>query len=171
MQHQQLHSEELGLRVAAHVEFLEHVHAYGGTGSTFTGPGPPIHMQHTSSGALDDGCNLFVFYVPNEMTNLDLYRIFGAFGSVLSAHIMVEKASGRSRGFAFVNFAYAANAANAIIHINGMQAGSKRLKVQHKRERSATPATTGGFSEFGYDQLHPQPPPQTQVWTESETNM
>lgn len=46
-----------------------------------------------------DGCNLFVFHIPNTMTNEALFRLFSKFGNVISARIMVEKATGRSRGF------------------------------------------------------------------------
>lgn len=46
-----------------------------------------------------DGCNLFVFHIPNTMTNEALFRLFSKFGTVISARIMVEKATGRSRGF------------------------------------------------------------------------
>jgi hypothetical protein len=45
------------------------------------------------------GCNLFVFHIPNDMTNQDLFNYFGPYGNVISARIMVEKETGRSRGF------------------------------------------------------------------------
>jgi hypothetical protein len=45
------------------------------------------------------GCNLFVFHIPNDMTNQDLFNYFATFGNVISARIMVEKETGRSRGF------------------------------------------------------------------------
>jgi CUG-BP- and ETR3-like factor len=40
-----------------------------------------------------------VFHIPNDMTNLDLYQMFSTFGQVISARIMVDKVTGRSRGF------------------------------------------------------------------------
>lgn len=61
------------------------------------GPGPPI--QTTESGQGPPGCNLFVFHIPNDMTNQDLFNYFGPYGTVISARIMVEKETGRSRGF------------------------------------------------------------------------
>ena len=45
------------------------------------------------------GCNLFVFHIPNDMTNQDLFNYFATFGNVISARIMVERETGRSRGF------------------------------------------------------------------------
>lgn len=54
-------------------------------------------LVHLSTGP--PGCNLFVFHIPNDMTNQDLFNYFGTFGNVISARIMVEKETGRSRGF------------------------------------------------------------------------
>jgi hypothetical protein len=90
-------------------------------------PGPPIQMVPDGHGP--DGCNLFVFHIPNEMSNLDLFNAFTAFGSVISARIMVDNDSGRSRGFGFVSFDNPASAADAIDKMNGLQIGKKRLKV------------------------------------------
>ena len=48
------------------------------------------------------GCNLFVFHIPNDLTNLHLYQLFRPFGNVISVRIMIEHGTGRSRGFGFV---------------------------------------------------------------------
>lgn len=53
------------------------------------------------------GCNLFVFHIPNDMTNQDLFNYFATFGNVISARIMVEKETGRSRGFGTLRLARA----------------------------------------------------------------
>jgi hypothetical protein len=45
------------------------------------------------------GCNLFVFHIPNDATNRDLFNIFAPYGNVISARIMVDRDTGRSRGF------------------------------------------------------------------------
>lgn len=100
------------------------------------GPGPPI--QTTESGQGPPGCNLFVFHIPNDMTNQDLFNYFAPYGNVISARIMVEKETGRSRGFGFVSYDNAPSADQAIKAMNGFQVGRKRLKVQHKKEK--TPA-------------------------------
>ncbi|ETV89037.1 hypothetical protein H257_00439 [Aphanomyces astaci] len=99
------------------------------------GPGPPI--QTTESGQGPPGCNLFVFHIPNDMTNQDLFNYFQTFGNVISARIMVEKESGRSRGFGFVSYDNAPSADAAIKGMNGFQVGRKRLKVQHKKEKGS----------------------------------
>jgi CUG-BP- and ETR3-like factor len=102
------------------------------------GPGPPI--QTTESGQGPPGCNLFVFHIPNDMTNQDLFNYFATFGNVISARIMVEKETGRSRGFGFVSYDNAPSADAAIKGMNGFQVGRKRLKVQHKKEKGQGPA-------------------------------
>ncbi|CAM9187799.1 unnamed protein product [Choristocarpus tenellus] len=98
-----------------------------------TNPGQPI--QTTSNLQGPDGCNLFVFHIPNTMTNDALFRLFSKFGNVISARIMVEKATGRSRGFGFVSYDNRDSAEKAIAQMNGYQIEHKRLKVQHKKEK------------------------------------
>ncbi|HEY9815493.1 MAG TPA: hypothetical protein V6D20_06800 [Candidatus Obscuribacterales bacterium] len=82
-----------------------------------TSPGPPI--QTTDSNKGPDGANLFIFHIPNHFTNLDMYNLFCAYGNLLSVRIMVEKDTGRSRGFGFVSYDAPASAALAIKELNG----------------------------------------------------
>lgn len=100
-----------------------------------TTPGPPIQTTNSNKGP--DGANLFIFHIPNNFTNLDMYQLFCAFGSLLSVRIMVEKDTGRSRGFGFVSYDSPESAALAIKELNGYVIGNKRLKVQHKQIRSS----------------------------------
>eukprot|EP00903_Cladosiphon_okamuranus_P010753 g10162.t2 len=98
-----------------------------------TNPGQPIQTTTNLQGP--DGCNLFVFHIPNTMTNEALFRLFSKFGNVISARIMVEKATGRSRGFGFVSYDNRDSAEKAISQMNGYQIEHKRLKVQHKKDK------------------------------------
>jgi len=98
---------------------------------TATTPGPPI--QTTTHNKGPDGANLFIFHIPNHFTNLDLWHLFFHYGSLLSVRIMVEKDTGRSRGFGFVSYDSPEAAALAIKELNGFVIGNKRLKVQHKQ--------------------------------------
>ena len=95
---------------------------YGGPGGGMpyypaTSPGPPI--QTTASNKGPDGANLFIFHIPNHFTNLDMYRLFCQYGNLLSVRIMVEKETGRSRGFGFVSYDSPDSAALAIKELNG----------------------------------------------------
>lgn len=112
------------------------------------GPGPPIVMGDNVRGP--EGCNLFIFHLPNEMTNWDLYNLFKRFGSILSVHIMINKQTGLSRGFGFVSYQNRADAENAIRAMNGFRIGNKRLKVQPKRKNTKGPQLES-HSEFSTD--------------------
>jgi hypothetical protein len=80
-------------------------------------PGPPIVQPGSTKGP--DGANLFIFHIPNDFSNQEMYDMFAEFGNVLSARIMVEAETGRSRGFGFVSFDSTESAANAIKYLNG----------------------------------------------------
>lgn len=64
-----------------------------------------------------------------------MYQLFCPYGNLLSVRIMVEKDTGRSRGFGFVSYDSPDSAAHAIKELNGFAIGNKRLKVQHKQIR------------------------------------
>mmetsp|Transcript_1201 Transcript_1201/g.2174 ORF Transcript_1201/g.2174 Transcript_1201/m.2174 type:complete len:641 (+) Transcript_1201:438-2360(+) len=96
-------------------------------------PGPPIQTSHHNKGP--EGANLFIFHIPNHFTNLDMWQLFCHYGTLLSVRIMVEKETGRSRGFGFVSYDSPDAAALAIKELNGFAIGNKRLKVQHKQIR------------------------------------
>mmetsp|Transcript_8210 Transcript_8210/g.11731 ORF Transcript_8210/g.11731 Transcript_8210/m.11731 type:complete len:563 (-) Transcript_8210:367-2055(-) len=100
-----------------------------------TTPGPPIQTSSNNKGP--DGANLFVFHIPNHFTNVDMWHLFCHYGNLLSVRIMVEKDTGRSRGFGFVSFDSPDAAAMAIKELNGFVIGNKRLKVQHKQIRQS----------------------------------
>jgi CUG-BP- and ETR3-like factor len=80
-------------------------------------PGPPI--QTTASNKGPDGANLFIFHIPNHFTNIDMYQLFCVYGNLLSVRIMVERDTGRSRGFGFVSYDAPESAALAIKELNG----------------------------------------------------
>jgi hypothetical protein len=109
-----------------------HMGAYGG-GQYYpaTSPGPPI--QTTASNKGPDGANLFIFHIPNHFTNLDMYQLFCPYGNLLSVRIMVEKDTGRSRGFGFVSYDSPDAAALAIKELNGFAVSSSRTRLVFMR--------------------------------------
>ena len=80
-------------------------------------PGPPIQTTQHNKGP--EGANLFIFHIPNHFTNLDMWQLFCNYGTLLSVRIMVEKDTGRSRGFGFVSYDSPEAAALAIKELNG----------------------------------------------------
>lgn len=50
------------------------------------------------------GANLFVFHLPNEHKDSDLMDLFSSYGNVISARVMTDPKTGKSKGFGFVSF-------------------------------------------------------------------
>ena len=82
------------------------------------------------------GANLFVYHLPQSLVDADLETLFSPFGAILSAKVFIDKVSGESKGFGFVSFATCQSAEAAIVSMSGFQIGTKRLKVQHKKEKN-----------------------------------
>lgn len=79
------------------------------------------------------GCNLFVFHLPDDWADEDLHEYFAPHGNVVSAKVMKELGTGRSRGFGFVSYEDRISAATAIKKMQGYKILGKRLKVEFKK--------------------------------------
>ncbi|CAG9791222.1 unnamed protein product [Diatraea saccharalis] len=81
--------------------------------------------------AAGDSCktNLIVNYLPQSMTEKDLYAMFMTIGPIESCRVMKDFKTGYSYGFGFVNFTREEDAARAIETFNGYQLRNKRFKV------------------------------------------
>ncbi|XP_053617770.1 sex-lethal homolog isoform X3 [Plodia interpunctella] len=77
--------------------------------------------------------NLIVNYLPQTMTEKDLYAMFMTVGPIESCRVMKDFKTGYSYGFGFVNFTREEDAARAIDTFNGYQLRNKRLKVSYAR--------------------------------------
>ncbi|CAD6219246.1 GSCOCT00004877001.2-RA-CDS [Cotesia congregata] len=77
--------------------------------------------------------NLIINYLPQSMTEKELYSMFVTIGPVESCRVMKDYKTGYSYGFGFVNYAKAEDAATAINTLNGLQVQNKRLKVSFAR--------------------------------------
>ncbi|WP_101049861.1 RNA recognition motif domain-containing protein [Macromonas nakdongensis] len=91
------------------------------------------------------GNKLYVGNLPYTVRDEDLQQAFGAFGNVNSAKVMMERDTGRSKGFGFVEMGSDAEAQSAIQGMNGQSLGGRSLVVNEARPMEPRPPRTGGF--------------------------
>jgi RNA recognition motif-containing protein len=90
------------------------------------------------------GNRLYVGNLPYSVRDNDLQTAFGAFGSVTSARVMMERDTGRSKGFGFVEMADDAQAQAAIAGMHGQELGGRAVVVNEARPAEARPPREGG---------------------------
>jgi len=87
------------------------------------------------------GRKLYVGNLPYEIGEAELQELFARAGSVESVNVMRDQATGRARGFGFVEMSTDEEAQNAITALNGTQVGGRNLTVNEARPK---PAHSGG---------------------------
>jgi RNA recognition motif-containing protein len=90
------------------------------------------------------GKKLFVGNLPFDTTNADLEALFSEVGTCESASVITDRATGRSRGFAFVEMASAGEAQQAIAALNGRELNGRQLNVSEAHERGGGGGGGGG---------------------------
>ena len=95
------------------------------------------------------GNKLYVGNLPYTVRDEDLQQSFGEFGSITSAKVMMERDTGRSKGFGFVEMGNDAEAQAAIAGMNGQSLGGRAITVNEARPMEARPPRTGGFGGGG----------------------
>ena len=91
------------------------------------------------------GNKLYVGNLPYGVRDNDLEQAFSQFGAVASARVMMERDTGRSKGFGFVEMASEAEAQAAIQGMNGQPLGGRSLIVNEARPMEPRPPRTGGY--------------------------
>ena len=91
------------------------------------------------------GNKLYVGNLPYSFRDEDLQQAFSQHGNVTSAKVMMERDTGRSKGFGFVEMGSDAEAQNAINAMNGQQYGGRGLVVNEARPMEPRPPRSGGF--------------------------
>ncbi len=83
--------------------------------------------------------NLFVGNLSYDMDSAQLEELFKGAGNVVSAKVIVDKYSGRSRGFGFVEMASDDESKKAVEMFNGKDVGGRALVVNEARPREDRP--------------------------------
>ncbi len=81
---------------------------------------------------------LFVAGLPYDLDDAELEEIFEKFGTVSSARVAIDRETGKSKGFAFVEMLNDADGKSAIEHLKDISLGKKPLVVTQAEERPAT---------------------------------
>jgi len=95
--------------------------------------------------------NLIVNYLPNDWSEIELLAMFSPFGEILSARVIRERFSRRSKGFGFVKFTTDDAAEEAIQALNGEIACGKRIKVAFAKPRKSRAKANLFVSRFPSD--------------------
>jgi len=129
---------------------------------------PPPNAMHLNLGDMDlsprshqakEDLNLFIFHLPPETDDQALVKLFEPFGPIESAKVMVDKNTGESKGYGFVQFVNQTDAERAL-SMNGKSLGSKRLSVSYKTPSPRASATSsprhGPVAGTGYSPSSPR---------------
>ena len=95
------------------------------------------------------GTKLYVGNLPYSARDSDLEQAFGQFGAVTSAKVMMDRETGRSKGFAFVEMGSDAEAQAAIAGMNGQAMGGRNVVVNEARPMESRPQRSGGYGGGG----------------------
>ncbi|KAI4564951.1 hypothetical protein MJG53_015963 [Ovis ammon polii x Ovis aries] len=118
---------------AAEAVFANGIHPYPAQSPTAADPLQQAYAGVQQYAGRPEGCNLFIYHLPQELGDAELMQMFLPFGNVISSKVFVDRATNQS----FVSFDNPASAQTAIQAMNGFQIGMKRLKVQLKRPKDA----------------------------------
>ncbi|MEO6316376.1 MAG: RNA-binding protein [Chitinophagaceae bacterium] len=91
--------------------------------------------------------NLFVAGLPYDLDDDELMEIFEKFGTIKSAKVAIDKETGKSRGFGFVEMPIEAEAKDAIENLNDISLGKKPLVVKAADDRPG--GSSGGGQRGG----------------------
>lgn len=83
---------------------------------------------------------LYVGNLPYSTTDADLSQLFAEYGEVVSATVLTDRETGRSKGFGFVEYKTEEEAQAAIDALNGKEFGGRNLVVNKARPREERPA-------------------------------
>ncbi len=90
------------------------------------------------------GKKLYVGNLPFSATETDLRELFGRHGQVDSVNVIMDRETGRPRGFAFVEMSEPSAATDAIRALDGTQLGGRALRVNEAQDKQRSGGGGGG---------------------------
>ena len=96
---------------------------------------------------------IFVAGLPYDLDDAELEEIFEKFGKIISAKVAIDRETGKSKGFGFVEMPNDAEAKEAIEGLNNISLGKKPLVVKQAEERQGGRGggSRGGYNKGGYN--------------------
>jgi len=104
-----------------------------------SGPADPATESEDRPGLEETVMRLYVGNLPYSVNDAELESMFAEFGDVSSAQVVIDRQTGRSRGFGFVELPNDEEAERAMTEMNGRDSGGRALVVNEARERSSGP--------------------------------
>ncbi len=95
------------------------------------------------------GKNLYVGNLSYDVNDSTLEQLFGEHGTVDSAKVIMDRDSGRSKGFGFVEMSSDDEAQSAISALDGKECGGRNIKVNEAKPRENSGGGRGGFGGGG----------------------
>ena len=92
---------------------------------------------------------LFVAGLPYDLDDAELMEIFEKFGTVVTARVAMDRDTGKSKGFGFVDMQNAEEGRDAIENLKDISLGKKPLIVKEAEEKAGPPSGGGGFRPGG----------------------
>lgn len=96
------------------------------------------------------GNNLYVGNLSFDVDSSTLEQLFAEYGTVVSAKVINDRETGRSRGFGFVEMSSDEEAQSAISALDGQEHAGRTLKVNEARQRENRGGGGGGGGRGGY---------------------
>lgn len=98
--------------------------------------------------------NIYVSNLSFNVQDEDLRGFFAEYGEVSSAKVILDRETGRSRGFGFVEMPDNAAAQTAISELDGATVEGRNIKVMEAKPKEDRPARSGGFGGGGYNKRY-----------------
>lgn len=105
--------------------------------------------MNSREGRPSESHKIFVGNLPWKTTAEELREMFAAYGKVVSANVVTDKETGKSKGFGFVEMEDAASSSNAIEGLNGKPINDRNLRVSKAQERERSERSGGGDRREG----------------------